>query len=126
MTGDGDTSRAEGSEINLGCVEFDAVGQDYIVVKMLDTDASDPIISYMQFTYDSNDHFGTAGAAGADLDGTPATMAAWATAMATTCAAGLAVTVTGFTAPGGIVSSIAYMDWTAGLSTDIQVHTLGA
>ncbi|SVC97548.1 uncharacterized protein METZ01_LOCUS350402, partial [marine metagenome] len=65
--GDGDVNRDEGSETNFGCVEFDAVGQDYIVVKMLDTDASDPIISYMQFTYDSNDHFGTAGGAAADL-----------------------------------------------------------
>ena len=54
------------------------------------------------------------------MDGTPITMATWAAEMAVTCAAGgLAVY------PGGVVSSISYVDYVAGLSTDIQSHTLG-
>jgi len=118
--GDGDTTREDG-ETEYGCVEFDAVGQDYIVVKYLDTDTSDPIYSYMQFSYDSNDQFGTAGTGASDQqDGTPATQAAWITAMATTCALGNAVAF-----PGGIVSAIAQVTYTNGLSTDITSHVLG-
>ena len=124
--GNGDAVRTDGSETNYGCVEFDAVGKDYIVVKMLDTDASDPVISFMQFTYDDNDQFGTAGTAAAGLDGTPATQAAWVSAMGATCAAGAAVTITGFTAPGGIVSSVANVEYGTGLSTDIVRHVTGA
>jgi hypothetical protein len=75
----------------------------------------------MQFTYDDNDQFGITGAAGILLDGVPATQAAWITAMATTCALGAAVAN-----PGGIVSSIANVEYGTGLTTDIVRHVLGA
>ena len=117
--GDGNVARAD-NEVNYGCVEFDSVGKDYILVKMDDLDTSDPIYSYMQFTYDDNDHFGTGGAAAALLDGVPATQAAWVTAMTATCAAGNVVAF-----PGGVVSSIANVEYGTGLSTDIVRHTLG-
>ena len=117
--GNGDVARAD-NEVNYGCVEFDSVGKDYILVKMDDLDTSDPIYSYMQFTYDDNDHFGTGGAAAALLDGVPATQAAWVTAMTATCAAGNVVAF-----PGGVVSSIANVEYGTGLSTDIVRHTLG-
>ena len=118
--GDGDTTREDG-ETEYGCVEFDAVGKDYILVKYLDTDTSDPIYSYMQFSYDDNDQFGTAGTGVSDQqDGTPATQAAWITAMAATCATGGAAAF-----PGGVVSSIAQVTYTNGLSTDITSHVLG-
>jgi hypothetical protein len=123
--GNGDTTR-ENTETNYGCVEFDAVGKDYIVVKMLDTVATNATISFMQFTYDDNDQYGTAGAAGIALDGTPATQAAWVTAMTATCTLGAAVTITGPLAPGGIVSSIANVEYGTGLSTDIVRHVTGA
>ena len=119
VSANGDTTR-EDTERNFGCVEFDAVGKDYIVVLMNDQDTSDPIYSYMQFTYDDNDHFGTGGAAAALLDGVPATQAAWVTAMTATCAAGNVVAF-----PGGVVSSIANVEYGTGLSTDIVRHTLG-
>ena len=117
--GDGNVARVD-NEVNYGCVEFDSVGKDYILVKMDDLDTSDPIYSYMQFTYDDNDHFGTGGAAAALLDGVPATQAAWVTAMTATCAAGNVVAF-----PGGVVSSIANVEYGTGLSTDIVRHTLG-
>ena len=118
--GDGNVARAD-NEVNYGCVEFDSVGKDYILVKMDDLDTSDPIYSYMQFTYDDNDHFGTGGAAAALLDGVPATQAAWVTAMTATCAAGNVVAF-----PGGVVSSIANVEYGTGLSTDIVRHVTGA
>ena len=118
--GDGNTTRAD-SEDNYGCVEFDAVAQTYIVVHMEDNDTSDPIYSYMKFSYDSNDQFGHTGAEAAGLDGTPTTMAAWVTSMTATCTLGNAAAF-----PGGIVSSIAHVDYVNGLSTDIQRHVLGA
>ncbi|SVE20992.1 uncharacterized protein METZ01_LOCUS473846, partial [marine metagenome] len=113
------------SDIKYGCVEFDAVGKDYIVSMTTATGAAtNPHNAFMQFTYDDNDQFGTGGAA-ATLAGTPATQAAWITAMATNCAAGAAVTVTGIAGiQGGVRSSIAHVDYGA-LSTDIQRHTMG-
>ncbi len=119
ISANGDTTR-EDTERNIGCVEFDAVGKDYVVVFMNDQDTSDPIYGYYQFTYDDNDHFGTGGSAGAGLDGTPATQAAWVAAMTLTCAAGNIVAF-----PGGVVSSIANVEYVNGLSTDIQRHVLG-
>ncbi len=119
--GNGDAARTGDTEDNFGCVEFDAVGQDYIVVWMDDTDSSAPIHSYHQFTYDSNDHFAHTGTQTAGLDGTPTTMAAWVAEMTIQCAAGAIAAY-----PGGVVSSIAYVDYVGGLSTDIQSHTLGA
>jgi hypothetical protein len=118
-TGNNDAVR-EDSSIVYGCVEFDAVGKDYIVVKFDDTDTTDPIYSYMQFTYDDNDHFGITGGAGVLLDGVPSTQAAWVTAMATTCALGNAAAF-----PGGVYSSIANVEYGTGLSTDIVRHTMG-
>ena len=120
VSANGDTTR-EDTERNFGCVEFDAVGKDYIVVLMNDQDTSDPIYSYMQFTYDDNDQYGTAGGAGIALDGTPATQAAWVAAMTATCAAGNVVAF-----PGGVVSSIANVEYGTGLSTDIVRHVTGA
>jgi hypothetical protein len=118
-TGNNDTVR-EDSSIVYGCVEFDAVGKDYIVVKFDDTDTSDPIYTYMQFTYDDNDQFGITGGAGILLDGVPSTQAAWVALMAVTCATGNVAVF-----PGGVYSSIANVEYGTGLSTDIVRHTMG-
>lgn len=117
--GDGNTTRAD-SEANAGCVAIDTTAKTYIIVAHDDTDTSQSLTKYMKFSYDDNDQYGTAGGAGAALDGTPATQAAWQTAMVATCTAG------GLAAnPGGVVSSIASVDTGTGLSTDIQRHVLG-
>jgi len=116
----------DANDVKYGCVEFDAVGKDYILAHYNAT--AEPLnatVAFMQFTYDDNDHFGDGGAAGTLLDGDPMTQAAWVTAMATTCAAGAAVTVTGALESGGIKSSVANVVYGTGLSTDIVRHTLG-
>ena len=123
--GDADPT-IDNNDVKYGCVEFDAVGQDYIVVHEIATAAAtNPTVAYMQFTYDSNDQYGTVGSAAAGLDGTPSTQAAWVTAMTSTCTAGAAVTVTGPLEPGGVSSSIANVEYGTGLTTDIVRHVTG-
>ena len=64
-------------------VEFDSVGQDYILGIGSGANATtQPTFVYKQYTYDSNDQF-SEGATVADPNGTPQTMSAWATDMAT-------------------------------------------
>jgi hypothetical protein len=116
----------DANDVKYGCVEFDAVGKDYIVTHVVATaEPLNPTTAFMQFTYDDNDQFATLGAAGILLDGTPATQAAWVTAMTATCTAGAAIVVTGLSVQGGVMSSIANVEYGTGLSTDIVRHTVG-
>ncbi|MDG1989270.1 MAG: S-layer homology domain-containing protein, partial [Acidimicrobiales bacterium] len=120
--GDADPT-LDASDVKYGCVEFDAVGKDYILAHYNATAAPlNATVSFMQFTYDDNDQFGNAGGAGTALDGTPISQATWVTAMATTCALGAAVTITGALESGGIKSSVANVEYGTGLSTDIVRH----
>jgi len=122
--GDADPT-LDASDVKYGCVEFDAVGKDYILAHYNATAAPlNATVAFMQFSYDDNDQFAITGGAGTLLDGVPATQAAWVAAMTTTCTAGAAVTITGALESGGVKSSVAHVDYGA-LSTDIQRHTMG-
>jgi 23S rRNA U2552 (ribose-2'-O)-methylase RlmE/FtsJ len=99
------------SEVAMSLVEFDAVGKDFIVEVETGL-ALNSVKSYMQFTYDANDQFGTGGASGAaTLSGTAATEAAWVTRMATLCATACAT--------GGVRNDVVYVSGWTGLSTAI-------
>jgi hypothetical protein len=107
---DGDD--ATNSETYAKLVEWDGTNDDFILEITDDTDFSNGILSYMQYTFDANDHFATVGTSAA-LNGTPATMAAWETAM------GTASLVT-----GGTANDVVYVVWAAaGISTDINRFT---
>jgi hypothetical protein len=107
---DGDTT--DDSETHAKLVEWDGTNNDFILEITDDTDASNSVLSYKQYTFDANDHFATAGSSTA-LNGTSATMAAWETAM------GAASLVT-----GGTANDVVYVVWAAaGISTDINRFT---
>ena len=108
---DADGDDATDSETYAKLVEWDGTNDDFILEITDDTDASNSVLSYRQYTFDDNDHFATAGTSGA-LNGTPATKAAWETAMAT------AALVT-----GGTANDVVYVDYGTGLATDINRFT---
>jgi len=111
---DADGDDATDSETYAKLVEWDGTNDDFILEITDDTDASNSVLSYRQYTFDDNDHFATAGTSGA-LNGTPATKAAWETAMAT------AALVT-----GGTANDVVYVDYGTGLATDINRFTADA
>ena len=92
-------------------VENDAVGNDFIIKHQDCTVVGTETIKYMQFTYDSNDHFGTAGTS-ATLNGTAATEAAFETRMATIASVA-----------GGAANDLVYINGYTGLSTAIVRYT---
>jgi hypothetical protein len=98
-------------ETNARLVEWDGTNDDFILEILDGTDLSNTVTSYRQYTFDDNDHFATAGTSSA-LNGTPATKAAWETAMAT------AALVT-----GGTANDVVYVDYGTGLATDINRFT---
>jgi hypothetical protein len=109
---DADGDDATNSETYAKLVEWDGTNNDFILEITDDTDASNSVLSYKQYTFDANDHFATAGTSAA-LNGTSATMAAWETAM------GAASLVT-----GGTANDVVYVVWAAaGISTDINRFT---
>jgi hypothetical protein len=111
---DADGDDATNSETYAKLVEWDGTNNDFILEITDDTDFSNGILSYMQYTFDANDHFATGGAAGAStLNGTSATMANWELAM------GAASLTT-----GGTANDVVYVVWAAtGISTDINRFT---
>ena len=109
---DADGDDATNSETYAKLVEWDGTNNDFILEITDDTDASNSVLSYKQYTFDANDHFATAGTSAA-LNGTSATMAAWETAM------GAASLVT-----GGTANDVVYVVWAAaGITTDINRFT---
>ncbi len=98
-------------ETHAKLVEWDGTNDDFILEILDGTDLSNTVTSYRQYTFDDNDHFATAGTSSA-LNGTPATKAAWETAMAT------AALVT-----GGTANDVVYVDYGTGLATDINRFT---
>jgi len=104
------------SEVAMSLVEFDAVGKDFIVEVETGV-ATDPVKSFMQFTYDSNDQFAVGGTSTA-LNGTAATEAVWVTRMATICAL-----VTLCAAGDGDRNDMIYINGWTGLSTAIVRYT---
>jgi len=111
FTGTDLNSTPADTETHAKLVEWDGTNNDFII-EVSGVDISNIVKHYMQFTFDSNDHFATAGTSGA-LNGTPATMAAWETAM------GTASLVT-----GGTANDVVYVVWAAtGISTDINRFT---
>jgi len=96
-------------------VEWDGTNNDFII-EVWGTDISNVVKHYMQYTFDSNDHFATEGIVSAALvlHGTSATMAAWETAMGTE-----ALTA-------GAMNDIVFIDYGTGLSTDINRFTMDA
>jgi hypothetical protein len=109
---DADGDDADNSETHAKLVEWDGTNDDFILEITDDTDASNSVLSYKQYTFDANDHFATAGSSTA-LNGTSATMAAWETAMGT---ASLTT--------GGTANDVVYVVWAAtGVSTDINRFT---
>jgi len=109
--GDNNSTLANGETL-AKLVEWDAVGQDYIILKAVAAAATDPIITYQQYSYDANDHFVT-GATVTEGSGTATTMALWIAAMTTN-----AGTV------GGTYGDVALVDYEA-LSTGISQHSDG-
>ena len=108
---DADGDDATDSETYAKLVEWDGTNNDFIIEITDDTDASNSVLSYKQYTFDANDHFATVGSSTA-LNGTSATMAAWETAMGT---ASLTT--------GGTANDIVFIDYGTGLSTDINRFT---
>ena len=88
-------------------IEFDAVGKDFIVKHQDCTIVGTESIKYMQFTYDSNDQFATAGTSAA-LNGTAKTETQWVTRMATIAAVA-----------GGAANDLVYINGYSALSTAI-------
>ena len=76
-----DTTLTNGDTV-AAVVEFDAVGADFTILKMVAAAATDPILPYQQYSYDANDQFST-GATVTAGSGTNATMTAFVTEMAT-------------------------------------------
>jgi hypothetical protein len=95
-------------------VEFDAVGQDYIL--QIDSGATaaasggQTTTVHKQYTYDANDQFADAATVVAP-DGTPETMAAWVTQMAT------------LAATAGTCDDVREVDMSATPVASIQRHT---
>ena len=108
---DADGDDATDGETYAKLVEWDGTNDDFILEITDDTDFSNGVLSYRQYTFDDNDHFATAGAVGT-LNGTPATKAAWELAMAA------AALVT-----GGTANDVVYVDYGSGLATDINRFT---
>ena len=109
---DADGDDATDSETYAKLVEWDGTNNDFILEITDDTDFSNGVLSYMQYTFDANDQFSTAGSSSA-LSGTAATMAAWETAM------GAASLVS-----GGTANDVVSVTWAAaGISTNINRFT---
>jgi len=108
---DADGDDSTDSETYAKLVEWDGTNNDFIIEITDDTDASNSVLSYKQYTFDANDHFATTGSS-TDLNGTPVTMAAWETAMGTASLAS-----------GGTANDIVYINYGTGLSTDINRFT---
>ena len=108
---------ATDSETYAKLVEWDGTNNDFIIEITDDTDASNSVLSYQQYTFDSNDHFAKEGVVSAALvlNGTASTMAAFETAMGTA-----ALTT------GGSANDIVFIDYGTGLSTDINRFTMDA
>jgi hypothetical protein len=108
---------ATDSETYAKLVEWDGTNNDFIIEITDDTDASNSVLSYKQYTFDANDHFAKEGVVSAALVkyGTASTMAAWETAMGT---ASLTT--------GGSANDIVHIDYGTGLSTDINRFTMDA
>ncbi len=102
---------ATDSETYAKLVEWDGTNNDFILEITDDTDATNSVLSYKQYTFDSNDHFATGGTSSA-LNGNPVTMAAWETAMGT---ASLTT--------GGTANDVVYVDYGTGISSDINRFT---
>jgi len=114
-TDDGD-SVYETGETSARLVEWDGTNNDFII-EVWGTDLSNAVKHYMQYTFDSNDHFATEGVAGAALvlNGTAVTMAAWETAMGTESLS------------AGAANDVVYIVYAAtGISTDINRFTMDA
>jgi hypothetical protein len=96
-------------------VEWDGTNDDFII-EVWGTDISNVVKHYMQYTFDSNDHFATEGIVSSALvlNGTAATMVAWETAMAAEALS------------AGAVNDIVFVDYGTGLSTDINRFTMDA
>lgn len=110
--GDDDETLSAGDTI-ARLIEWDSVNQDYTIAKTVAAAATNTLITYMQYNYDSNDHFVTA-AEDTEGTGTASTMAAWEKAMAGN------VTVAGT----GTYGDVAMVDYEA-LSTGISQHSEG-
>jgi hypothetical protein len=108
---DADGDDSTDSETYAKLVEWDGTNDDFIIEITDDTDASNSVLSYKQYTFDANDHFATGGTS-SSLNGTPATMAAWETAMGTASLTS-----------GGTANDIVYIDYGTGVSTDINRFT---
>jgi len=104
-----DGTIANGEEAAL-LVEFDAVGKDFILQHVDGTVATHSTTKYMQYSYDSNDHFAIGGTSSA-LNGTAATETVWVTRMGTICALTCAT--------GGTNNDVVYVNGYTGLSTTI-------
>ena len=95
-------------------VEFDAVGQDYIL--QIDSGATASAAGgqtttvHKQYTYDANDQFAQAATVAA-RDGAPVTMAAWVVEMAT------------MAATAGACDDLIEVDMSATPVASIQRHT---
>jgi len=79
-SGDNNVALANGETL-AKLVEWDGTNDDFTILKAVGAAATDPIITYQQYSFDANDQFAinatvTAGS------GTPSTMAAFETAMA--------------------------------------------
>jgi len=109
---DADGDDATDSETYAKLVEWDGTNNDFILEITDDTDATNSVLSYRQYTFDANDHFATGGSSTA-LNGNPVTMAAWETAMATAIA----------TSATGTANDVVYVDYGTGISTDINRFT---
>ena len=107
-TGNNDATVDNGETLGR-LVEWDSTNDDYIVQVSSNTASTDQTTVYYQYSYDSNDQFGTGGTV-ANPDGTAATMTAFETAMGTN-----ALTV------GGAWGDVAAVNYQA-LSTGVSQH----
>ena len=99
----------EQGEVGARLLEWDGTNNDFILEISDGTDVSNTIISYKQYTFDSNDHFATAGSS-SSLNGTPATQAAFELKMAASSLA-------------PAQNDIVYVDYGTGVSTNINRFT---
>jgi hypothetical protein len=98
-------------------VEWDPVGADFTILKAVAAAATDPIVTYQQYSYDANDQFSTLATVTAG-SGTNATMTAWVTEMATNAAIGVAA------GTAGTIGDIALAEYQA-LSTGVASFKTG-
>ena len=102
-------------------VEFDPVGQDYILKIGSGADISGIVKHvYKQYTYDSNDSFADDGDVAANAPGKygePVTMAAWVTDMATLLATSAAA------GADGVCDDVTHVDMSATPVASVQRHT---